>query len=212
MRNIEHYEQEEIQEVNPWKTIWYSPRAAIRSVIEFKPTSFAIILAAIVGMTEIFDKAISEELGETMAMPLILLIALIGGAISGVIGLVVTAGLSTLIGKLFGGVARFKEMFMAIGAAYIPAALSIVIYVIDLLILGEKLFIDVDISVFQALWLVFSAFLTVVLSIWMLFLTIKAIAVAHRFSFWKGLFTYIIPSIAIFLLLIGFIFMIFLFF
>lgn len=212
MNDVEHEERETVQEMNPFKTIWYAPSATIRSVITYKPTYFAIILAILVGITDMFDTAMSEEFGNHISMPIILVILLVGGVLSGVIGMVITAGLSKFIGKLLGGIAEFREMFMAIGAAYIPAALTIVIYLIDLFIIGDKLFVDAELSVVQVLWLLFSVFATFVLSTWTMFLTIKAIAEAHRFSFWKGLLTFVIPVVTIFFLFLGFIFMILLLF
>lgn len=211
--DIEHDEgnrsdEERIKEVNPFKTIWYAPRETFQSVIEYKPIRFAIVLAILFGMTEVFDEAISEEFGKHLSMTPILLITLLGGALSGIIGLAITAGLSTLIGKLFGGVGRFKEMFMAIGAAYIPVALSIVIYILHLLIVGEALFIDIDMSIVQAIWLIFSGVLTIVLSFWTLILTVLAISEVHRFSVWRALVTYIIPAVLLVLLLLLFIFFI----
>lgn len=208
MDDFEDQEQGHIQEVNPFTTIWYAPSRAIRSVITYKPTYFAIIIAMLVGITDMFETAISEEFGDHMSLSVILVTLLVGGILSGVLGMVITVALSQFIGKLLGGIAKFREVFMAIGAASIPAAFTLAIYLIDLVVIGENLFVDVELSGGQVLWLLFSAFVTFVLSTWTLFLTIKSIAEAHQFSFWKGLLTFIIPVVTIFLLFFGLIFIV----
>ncbi|AOV07091.1 Yip1 family protein [Sporosarcina ureilytica] len=205
MKSMYHDESELKNEVNPWTAIWYSPRAAIRSFIENQRTMIACVLAILTGVTNVLNKAMDDNIGEHMAIPAILLLAFIGGAIAGLIGWFFLSGMMLLIGKLFGGKATFKEMSMGIAAAYIPLALSIILYVLDLLFLGEKLFMDVQLSTFQVLWILLSGFIALILSIWSIFLTVKAVAEAHRFSSWKGLLTVIIPSAFIFLLIVGFI-------
>lgn len=208
MTNTYQNEPEMRKEVNPWKTIWYAPRAAIRSVIDYKPMMFAIVLAILVGVTNILDRAIGKNLGEQMATPVVWLLILIGGTISGIVSWIVFSGIMTVIGKMFGGTAKFKEMAMAIGAAYIPSALTVIIYLLDVIFLGQKLFIEADITMFQITWLLLSSFMTIILSFWTIFLMIKAIAEAHHFSSWKGFFTLIIPTVllTIVLVIIGFLF------
>lgn len=210
--NYESIEDDvKVEEVNPLTAIWYAPRKAMRSVIEYKPTSFVLTLAILYGITEMFDEAIGEEYGETLSLLPILLIILIGGALSGIIGLAITAGLSAVIGRWFGGTGYFKEMFKAISAAYIPVAFSIIIYLFHLIFVGAAIFVEVEISFAQSIWLLFGGLITIVLSFWTLVLTFIAIAEVHKFSIWRAIATYIIPGILLIGLLLAFIFFIALF-
>lgn len=75
--------------------------------------------------------------------------------------------------------------------------------VLDVLFLGEKLFIDAVLSPFQIGWLLLSAFFVFILAVWSFFLMIKAVAEAYQFSSWKGLLTLIIPAAVILVLVLG---------
>lgn len=202
VRNIYENEPASVDELNPWTAIWSTPRKAIRSAINYPNTKLVMILVIVAGIINILDRAVGENLGDTMPFILILLLALVGGAIGGLIGWWILAGLMTFIGKLFGGLGTYKEMKIAVGISYIPMALSGIVYIFDVLFLGSSLFMDVEISVFQVIWLLFSSSIGLVLSFWSLFILIKGIAEVHRFSSWKGLLTLLIPlTLLIFLVL-----------
>lgn len=197
MENTYENKPDPIEEVNPWTSIWIAPRKAIRSAITHKKTQLAFILAMIYGITSFLDRAIGDNLGDSMPFLLVLVIALVGGAIGGLIGWWILSGLASLIGKWLGGVGTYEEMKIAVGVSYIPVALSGVLYVFDLLFLGTSLFQDVEVAVFQVFWLLFSASIGVVFSFWSIFILIKGVAEAHRFSSWKALLTLVLPFIVL---------------
>ena len=184
-----------MEEVNPWTLVWTAPRKAVRSAITHNKSQLAFYLAIIFGITSFFDRAIGNNLGDTFPFWLVLIMTLIGGAIGGLIGWWVLSGLAFFIGKWVGGVGTYEEMKIAVGVSYIPVAITGVLYILDMLILRASLFKDVEISLFQGLWLLFSASIGVVFSFWSIFIVIKGVAEAHRFSSWKALLTLVLPFI-----------------
>ena len=208
MRNIDEDKSAHVEELNPWTAIWGTPRKAIRSAINHPNMQLVMILVIVAGIINTLDRAIGKNLGDTMPFLLILLLALVGGAIAGFIGWWILAGLMTLIGKWLGGRGTYEEMKIAVGISYIPIAFSGVLYIFDVLFLGQSLFMDVEISIFQMIWLLFSSSIGVVLSCWSLFILIKGIAEVHRFSSWKGLLTLFLPFIILMVFVLVIIFMI----
>lgn len=195
MKNIYENTAEPTDVVNPWTAIWITPRKAVRSAITHNKTQLAFILAMIYGIASLFDQAIGDNFGDSMPFLLVLVIILIGGAISGLIGWWILSGLSTLVGGWLGGVGTYEEMKIAVGISNIPVALTTVLYIFDLLFLRTALFQDVEVSVFQGIWLLFSASLGTVFSFWSIFILIKGVAEAHRFSSWKAILTLVLPTI-----------------
>ncbi len=200
MRNTYEGELEGIMENNPWKTVWSSPKKTVRSAITFKKTRLLYILVIIAGVLRVLDGAVADNMGDSLPFVTILLISLFGGAVVGVVGWWILAGLMTFIGKWVGGIGSYEEMKVAIAISYIPLAISSLLYLLDILFIGKELFMDSELSLFKSFWLLFSSTISVVFSIWSLFILIKGIAEVHRFSSWKGLLTFVLPSIILFIL------------
>lgn len=195
MENIYENKRETVEEVNLWTTIWTAPRKAVRAGINGGKMQFAMYLAIIAGIIRFLDKAVSEYLGDTLPFLVVLIMALGVGTLLGFFSWWIMSGVSTLVGKWLRGTGTYKEMKIAIGISYIPFVVSGILYIFDLLFLRTALFKDVDLSVFQALWILFSASVSVVLSVWSFVVLVKAVAEAHRFSAWRGLATVILPSL-----------------
>lgn len=188
--------------VNPWTSIWIKPRATVRSAISNKPMRFAIILASIAGVTQLLDRAMNKNLGDSMSTMAILLLAILAGPILGLIGWWISSGVAYIVGKWVGGIGSFEEMKMAVGLSSIPIVVSVGLYLLDLLFLGDALFMDVEVSMFQFLWLLFSVICSAVLSVWSIVILIKGIAEVHLFSSWKAVLTLIIPFVILLIIVL----------
>jgi hypothetical protein len=193
------------EDLNVWTSIWIRPRETVRYAIDNKSMRFALILVLISGVFDVLNGASQNNTGDVIPVPVILILAVVLGPVLGWIGWWIGAGIATFVGKWFGGIGKFEELKMAFAISYIPFILGGILWIPDLLILGEAVFIeDVDISAGKWIWLIFSGFIGIVLGIWSFIITIKAIAEAHRFSAWRGLLTVIIPSVFIVIVLLLF--------
>ena len=202
MENVSENHNAPGHEVNPWTSIWIKPRATVRSAISNKPMKFAIILASIAGVTQLLDRAMDKDLGDSMSTMAILLLAILAGPILGLIGWWISSGVAYIVGKWVGGIGSFEEMKMAVGLSSIPIVVSIGLYLLDLLFLGDALFMDVEVSMFQFLWLLFSVICSAVLSVWSIVILIKGIAEVHLFSSWKAVLTLIIPFVILLIIVL----------
>lgn len=185
------------EKLNPWLTIWYAPRATIRSAINYRNSKLLVFLAIIYGIARTFVFAINREFGEQMSLWLILLFILVIGTISGVIFWYIYSAINYYVGKIFHGKGTFDEMCTAMAIAFVPHAVIVILYVLGVVFLGEKLFYDATLSTIQTGWHSFSACFAFVLLYWSIFLAIKGIAEVHQFSSWIGLFTISLPVIIV---------------
>ena len=184
------------EELNIWTSIWINPRKTVRYAINHKPMGFALALAAVVGLDDFLNKATEKNLGDSMALPLIVLLAIIAGPLMGLISWWIGAGLMSIIGKWIGGQGTFADLKMAVAVAYIPLIIGSILWIPDILVLGNAMFTeDMDVSIGKLIWFFFSSLLSIVVAVWGFIATIKAIAEAHRFSSWRALATIIIPTI-----------------
>lgn len=191
------------EKLNPWLTIWYKPRATFRSAINYKNMNLLVFLAIMAGVTETFDRAIAENMGEHMSTLMVFLFIIILGAIVGMLSWLIWSAINYYVGKLLKGKGTIQEMNTAMAISFIPLAVSGIFCLLDVVFLRDALFVEAYLSPFQIGWLFVSAFFVFILSVWSLFLMIKAVAEVHRFSSWKGLLTLLIPTAVIFIIIIG---------
>ncbi|CAM3112732.1 Yip1 family protein [Filibacter tadaridae] len=196
----------EEKQLNPWLTIWVRPRETVRYAINTKPMKFAVILALLAGIPQMLDGATSNNLGDSISLPTIFILALIMGPLLGLLSWWIGSGISYIVGTWIGGSGGFDELKMATAISKIPYLLVSLIWLVDIAILGGGMFTEeYDFSRTQIIWLFISGFVAIVTGIWTFVITIFAIAEAHRFSAWKSLLTMFIPFVAIVLVLSVFI-------
>jgi len=202
------------EEMNVWTAVWLKPKEVARYAIDYKPIKFAIILALLAGVLDGLNGASQNNLGDGMSISGIFITSILIGPILGLIAWWLGAGISTIVGTFLGGIGRFEELKMAFAITLIPGIVGGMLWIPDLLILGESLFMEDNIVTGgKFVWLLFSGTIGFIIGIWGFVITIMAIAEAHQFSAWRGFWTVVIPAIlvfiVVFILFLPFIFAIF---
>ena len=100
-------------DVVPLLDIWYRPAATARFLVARHPGHLVLPLAIVTGVVQLQIDSLD---------PLVLLIGLVLSAIYGVFALVLHAGASTLLGRMFGGTGRFVECATALAWGSLPFA------------------------------------------------------------------------------------------
>ena len=205
MQIIEKKANDQVESLNMWKSIWLHPRKTVRYAVEHKTWRFVMMIALIIGVFTVLDQASSNDLGETMGIGQIILIALIGGPILGVISLFIGSGVLHLLSLMFGGRGTFADTRMAFTVSNLILIVSGLIWIPDLLINGKGMFVsEYDFTLFQGLWLVISLILNFALGIWSTVSLVGAMAEVHEFAIWKAVIVVLLPVTLLFI----FIFMI----
>ena len=178
-------------------SIWFHPRATIRSIVETNPRRNIILLACISGIYQTLDRLIKQGAGDSMGLIEIGLIALIAGPIAGLFALFVGRFLFQLSGKIIGGKATGAEVRSALAWSSVPDSILLLLFIPYIAFLGREGFTSVEagaeLTSLQAAVAVFYAFVVALpLVIWKAFISVQCMAEVHQFAWWKGVLTYVI--------------------
>ncbi|MDW0117239.1 Yip1 family protein [Sporosarcina thermotolerans] len=202
MLNIEDEKNVE-PKLNPWTSVWLHPRKTVQYVSEYKPESFIIMIAVLAGLVHFLDQAMSNDLGDIWSLGTILLVSLIAGPLLGILGLYVASGLYHMISRMFRGSGTFSQTKSAYAVSGIILVLGGLIWIPDLIILGQGNFMsDYDFTLGHFAWLFISLLGNLTIGGWSLVALIAAISEVHRFSIGKAILVVVLPIIILVVIII----------
>jgi len=177
--------------LNPWLSIWRHPRATTRQILAGDPNQKVWLLAALAGIAHAFSSAGTDNAGDEMGLMALVLMAVIGGAISGVLGLWLGSHVVRWTGSWIRGKASLSEVRGALAWSGVPTIWTLPVWLLAVALFGQPLFTEagVDLSTNGGLAifaLVIFVGLTVV-AIWQLVVSLKCLAEAQGFSAWRAL-------------------------
>ncbi|MCM3711001.1 Yip1 family protein [Sporosarcina luteola] len=190
-------------QLNPWTSVWLHPRKTVQYVMEYKTGSFVLMIAALTGIIHFLDQATGNDLFKNWNIAAVLLVALLAGPVIGVIGLYIASGIYHAFSLMLGGLGTFEETRRAFTVSSIIIIVGGLIWIPDLLILGQGNFSsDYDFSIGQLGWSMISLIVNFTVGIWSLIVLIAAIAEVHRFSAWKAALAVFLPIIILVVILL----------
>lgn len=177
--------------VDPWSSMWIRPRETVRHLVETDPKRMVLVLAALAGVCQLLNRASIRNLGDTLSTPLILLSALVLGPPFGIVALYIGGALIAWTGKWIGGSAPSSHIRTALAWANVPIAATLVVWIVDLALLGHDNFTTakprLQASPGLSFLLMASGVVSVVLGIWAIVLMLKGVGEVQGFSAWKAL-------------------------
>lgn len=183
---------------HPWATIWTRPRATIRRIVEtdvrYQVTSLAILSGALIWLERRWSNP-----SPAPAFPMLVVMAVIVGAILGVIELYVNGALLKWAGSALGGIGSYAEVRAALAWSRVPVIVAVTIGIFAILLgtdgpmLGE----NGELTNSGASLLLLHAFLVV----WGFVVMLKCVGEVHRFSAWRALGSILLILIVIVLIL-----------
>ncbi len=169
-------------------TIWLHPRATIRRINTGNPTYWVLPLAAIGGIAQVFASASRRDLPD-ITLGAVLVIALIGGPIFGVVALYLGAWLTRLTGRWWlHGQARPEELRAAYGWASLPHVVALPLWLLATAAFGEALYTQSggELAALSPVYVLFTL-AVLVLQVWSLVIASAGVAEAQGYrSGWKG--------------------------
>lgn len=84
---------------SPWTSIWIRPRQAIRQILEEDSSVWLFVLAGVGGVITMLQRLSDAGGGESMALPAIAAVVLLGGPVAGIIGMYIIAAILSWTGK-----------------------------------------------------------------------------------------------------------------
>ena len=177
--------------LNPWFSMWTRPRATIRYLSTNNPQKSVYLLAALGGICQLLDRGVTKSIGEHFSLSVILLLALIAGPISGVVGLYIVASLLELTGQWLGGSGNREDLRLAMAWGGLPLVVMLLIWGVALGVFGHDNFTEAGPDIEQSIsdFVVFMSVLIsdLVLGGWTMLLWCKAVGEAQGFSAWKAM-------------------------
>lgn len=176
-------------ELNPFLSVWTQPKETVRQFIKNDKLGYTMILVSIAGVGGVIAGLQDSGWFQNLSLTLWIFGILIAGIISGFLNLGVNTLLYTLIGKLYGGHGRMRDMAVAMGPMMIPQIFTLPILFFYVLYYGELFFAaPADFSLTSiplGAYMIF-ILLSLIASIWTIVITSKAIGVVHGFSSMRG--------------------------
>lgn len=180
-----------VRQLNPWVSMWTKPRTTIQQIVKTNPEHLVFLLAAIAGISKAMDRAVIRSLGDQWHWPSIFLFALIGGTISGIVGLYIGSTLIRWTGTWIGGKASAQNIRAAVAWSCVPVAWAMLLWIPQLGLFGQELFttetpnLDANPSLSYSLF----GFLGVefVIGIWTVVVLLKCLGQVQGFSAWRAL-------------------------
>ncbi len=184
----------------PFLSIWVKPRSTIRKILDSNPEQHVLLLATLSGIYRLIDRASERSFGDSISFIPLLLLCIVGGGVSGVISIYLGGIFFRWIGSWFGGQASSQEVRAALAWSSVPDLVLLAIYLPIIIIFGHNWFISSTEWMNPILAVIVLAVLGPIgflLLLWRVFLFVKCLAEAHKFSAWKGLGTAILGAIVI---------------
>jgi Yip1 domain len=174
---------------NPYLTIWVRPRATIRGIVNKDPSFRVLPIAAAGGILQALQLAVLFLAGDQLSVSMILFLCVLIGPPLGLVLLYLGAWIVELSCRMLGGQADSREVRAAMAWSSVPFLATAPLWIIRIALVGKELFNFKPGLVSSAALAYLVAATTVpevVLSIWWLVATLKALAEVQRFSSWRA--------------------------
>jgi len=178
------------KKLNPWISMWTKPRATMQQIVETNPRQMVLLLMAIVGISEILNKAVMKSMGDIYSLSSIFLAAFLLGPIIGLIGLYWGGALLTMTGRWLGGQASPVNVRSAIAWSSIPSIWILLLWMPEMALFGGEMFtletpvIDASQGLTVAL-IVVGVFEAIIL-VWASVVFMHCLAQVQNFSAWRA--------------------------
>jgi len=185
---------------HPWATIWTRPRATIRRIVETDVRYQVSFLAILSGALIWLERRWSSP-SPAPAFPMLVVMAVIVGAIVGVVELYINGALLKWAGAALGGVGSYAEVRAALAWSRVPVIVAVAIGILAILlgtdgpILGD----EADLTNSGASILLLHGLLVM----WGFVVMLKCVGEVHRFSAWRALGSILLIGVVIVLIFGG---------
>ena len=177
-------------QLNPWSSMWKSPRMTIRNINEYNVRYRFFVLSTLYGWPAALQTAQFFGFSQSMSLFSILLSSLIVAPFLGMLWFYSASGLLFWIGKWFGGKASFLSIRSAVSWSNITSLVFIAAWMALILLFKETLFFgnfaEIFLSPFQAISLLVISLVQIVFSCWTVVLFLQSVSEVQGFSVLKA--------------------------
>jgi len=183
----------------PWISIWTRPRATLRQILDDDPRRFLFRLAALGGIADGMGLVVGSGLGDTLSPAWCLAIALVGGALGGILILFISTGLILVGGRWLGGRGGTTQVMAAVAWSNVPEVWGLLLWLPRAALLGDEVFraapSRIEDNPPAALFFGLLLLAQRLFGLWGFVVALKCIAEAHSFSAWRALWTLVLVAL-----------------
>jgi len=167
-----------IGRINPWATMWTSPRSTIRIIVNVNPKYGVFYLAWIYALQTYLFLASYWSFGLTFSFYSILLVGIVLSPLIGWVWVYFTGWLLYLTGGWLGGQASMAHLRTAAAWSKLPSAISLLMWLILMIASTDLLFVN-GVSGPSTLFINFILF---ILGMWSLVLLLLSVQEVQGFA------------------------------
>lgn len=190
----------------PWSSIWTRPRATIQKILDANLDRHVLVLAALSGIAQGFQRASDVSAGEELGVTAIVATVCVAGAIGGIVSLYIGGLLCWITGKWIGGKATARQIRMAIAWAGVPWVGLVISWFVKIALFGRELFVDltprIESDGTAAVAFLGFSLVELTLLVWTIVLSLKCLGQAQGFSAWRAMGNIILAVLLVVVLMI----------
>ena len=164
--------------INPWASMWTSPRSTIRSIVNVNPKYGVFYIAWIYALHSYFFLASYWSFGLSFSFSSILLVGFLFSPVIGLIWVYIAGWVLYFTGRCLGGHAPVAHLRTAAAWSKLPSSISLLMWVILMISSTDLVFIN-GVSGPSTL---FIHFILLILGIWSLVLLILSVQEVQGFT------------------------------
>ncbi len=186
-------------ENNPWFSMWVSPRATIRSIVEQNPKKCLWILAFIYGFTSLLNAFQSVPIATVIGLLPMFFIAVVLATFWGYVFFSLWSWVVTFTGRMFKGKATFLEARAAYAWSCVPLMGNVILWLALVGFYGKMLFFGPQQQVALSGPAVTILFLVLIgkliFAVWSVVLYLQALAEVQGYSVLRSIGNVIVAAI-----------------
>lgn len=185
-------ETHKVKQINPWRSIWFSTRKTMRSILERDQKSTIILLAIINGIIGAFGGLSFLSYAYPSHPPFLripfALFLIILGIIGSLLYLYLGGWLFRFAGRWLKGKGNYSEVKCALGWSLYPSIIASIFHILNY-VTKNHYYVNI-----------LFATLSLIVSIYVFIIFLKLLGEAHQFSAWRALGAYVIICIILFVI------------
>lgn len=176
--------------MSPIISIWRQPSNTIRYVVENKSLVYALLLVSISSLASSVMAFADSGFLERFSLSMTIILVLMLGLLSGLLGWGITTVAYTWLGKLLGGTGTMRKMGLAVSVGVIPMIWTAPIGIFAILVYGKQLFATPPglfaITNMSSGFYFFHMLVMLGISIFGIIVQSKGVGIVQNFSAWRG--------------------------
>ena len=201
----EYLDKKEI-ESNLFIKIWTAPRIVFRFIHENRYEKYMWFLLILAGISNGFDRASREHMGDTGSLAKIVVISILAGGLLGWISYYIYSALVSWVGQLFKGKADVKAIVRVMAYGSIPSIAAMVLLVPQMIVYDKEMFTSnpvYDGGILANIIFFGALFIELSLTIWSIVLYVIGVSEVQQFPIWKAVLNLLLPALPLIILLVA---------